>query len=149
HPPRRPAGQAGRRQDAMRRLGWVAALLLAIVAARCPAGEPAHAAPCDQYFLERVAPAGGWFPYGGGLLCWWDPDCSPRCGCPDDYHRKRLPCVCWPRCTPCCVVPAAAPAPPVHVTRKPPAAPERTPSPVVVPTPPVPVITVPAATPRS
>src|SRR4051794_17708559 len=47
-------------------------------------------------FLQRVGPVGGWFPYGGGLLHWWDPHCFPRWGGPDDYCHKNLPPVCWP-----------------------------------------------------
>jgi hypothetical protein len=51
----------------MRRHGWIAAVLLALVAGgRCVAQEP-----CG---LTRFAPAGGWFPYPGGLLHWWCPD---------------------------------------------------------------------------
>jgi hypothetical protein len=52
--------------------------------------------PPQQVFLQRLHPVGGWQPYGGGLLHWWDPDCFPRCGTPDDYCRKPLPRVCWP-----------------------------------------------------
>lgn len=44
----------------------------------------------------RIGPAGGWCPYGGGLLRWWGPHCFPRCGAPDDYCRKPLPRTCWP-----------------------------------------------------
>jgi hypothetical protein len=53
-------------------------------------------APPQQPFLQRLAPVGGWNPYGGGLLHWWDPCCAPHCGAPDDYCRKPLPRVCWP-----------------------------------------------------
>jgi hypothetical protein len=117
----------------MRRHGWIAALLVALVAAaRGPAGEPAHGEPCGPCFLDRVAPAGGWFPYGGGLLCWWDPDCFPRCGGPDDYCRKNLPCVCWPRCPTCSLAPAAVPPPPVHVTGKHPSGSDHAPAPAAV-----------------
>ena len=49
-----------------------------------------------QSLLGRLGPVGGWDPYGGGLLRWWNPCCFPRCGAPDDYCRKPLPKVCWP-----------------------------------------------------
>jgi hypothetical protein len=75
----------------MRRRAWMGAVLLALVGGWAVGGEPAVSC-----FLERVGPAGGWCPYGGGLLCWWDRHCFPRCGCPDDYCRKNLPAVCWP-----------------------------------------------------
>lgn len=45
---------------------------------------------------KRCAPAGGWSPYGGGLLKWLPCCCYPTCGGPDDYCRKPLPCLCWP-----------------------------------------------------
>jgi hypothetical protein len=46
--------------------------------------------------LQRLHPVGGWDPYGGGLLHWWNRHCFPHdCG-PDDYCRKPLPKVCWP-----------------------------------------------------
>jgi hypothetical protein len=81
----------------MRRCAWIAALILTLPASRLGfAGQPPSCeqdAPC---FLQRVAPAGGWFPYGGGLLHWWNPHCFPCCCGPDDYCRKPLPCVCWP-----------------------------------------------------
>ena len=81
--------------DLKRRPYRVGALLLALLAAGRSAGGP----PCCEpqgCFLERLRPAGGWHPYGGGLLHWWDPHCFPHCGFPDDYCRKNLPCVCWP-----------------------------------------------------
>ena len=53
--------------------------------------------PRQQHFLQRLHPVGGWNPYGGGLLHWWNPHCFPcQCGGPDDYCRKPLPRVCWP-----------------------------------------------------
>jgi hypothetical protein len=58
------------------------------------------AADCEvpnKPFLERVKPAGGWFPYPGGLIHWWPRDCFPCGGAPDDYCRKTLPKVCWPQ----------------------------------------------------
>ena len=81
----------------MRRHAWTGALLLTLIAGgRGPAGEPPKCEPGRPCILQRVAPVGGWFPYGGGLLHWWDPHCFPRCGGPDDYCRKDLPRVCWP-----------------------------------------------------
>ena len=80
----------------MRRRVWIGALVVALIAggtgvrAEPPCGEP----PPDC-FLQRLSPAGGWCPYGGPL-CWWPRHCFPRCGAPDDYCRKSLPCVCWP-----------------------------------------------------
>ena len=106
---------------------WIGALLLTLVAgSRGPGGEPTCCEPARPCFLQRLAPAGGWFPYGGGLLHWWDRCCFPRCGGPDDYCRKSLPPVCWP-CYPawylwCPAAPARGPdgcdrACPPHSTR--------------------------------
>ena len=81
----------------MRGHAWMGALLLTLIAdGRGPGGEPTSCEPGRPCFLQRVGPVGGWFPYGGGLLHWWDPHCFPRCGGPDDYCRKTLPPVCWP-----------------------------------------------------
>jgi hypothetical protein len=71
---------------------WVAALLLSLIAC----GQRAGAEPAPEGFLQRLGPAGGWHPYGGGLLHWWPRHCFPHCGGPDDYCRKTLPWVCWP-----------------------------------------------------
>jgi hypothetical protein len=80
----------------MKLQAWLGAALLTLLAAgwTC-AGEPPGAEPpaCTPW---RLGPAGGCFPYGGGLLHWWPRDCFPRCGGPDDYCRKSLPSVCWP-----------------------------------------------------
>ncbi len=79
----------------MTRQMWVGLALVTLLggswvsAGELPCGEPA---PC---LLKRVAPAGGWCPYGGPW-CWWNPCCFPHCGGPDDYCRKELPHVCWP-----------------------------------------------------
>jgi hypothetical protein len=75
---------------------WLGAVLVALVAGGwvsagepcCPSAEPNH--------LQRPGPAGGWYPYGGGLLRWWNRHCFPCCGGPDDYCRKPLPRVCCP-----------------------------------------------------
>ena len=81
----------------MRRHGWIGALLLTLMGVgRIPGEEPPRCEPDGRCFLQRVAPAGGWFPYGGGLLRWWPAHCFPRDGGPDDYCRKKLPPVCWP-----------------------------------------------------
>jgi hypothetical protein len=53
--------------------------------------EPPH-----RHFLQRLRPVGGWNPYGGGVLHWWNPHCFPCQSAPDDYCRKPLPRVCWP-----------------------------------------------------
>ena len=81
----------------MRNAIWVAALLVALSASsQGRAGEPCGCEPAADGFAQRIHPAGGWHPYGGGLLRWWDPCCYPRyCG-PDDYCRKPLPRLCWP-----------------------------------------------------
>jgi hypothetical protein len=82
--------------DSWRRLAWVGALLIALAAVRPgPGGEPQDCEPQGP-FLRRIRPIGGWHPYGGGLLGWWDRKCFPRCGASDDYCRKPLPQVCWP-----------------------------------------------------
>jgi hypothetical protein len=80
----------------MRCLTWIAALAALLLASgSAPAAEPACCEPLRNFF-ERIHPAGGWFPYGGGLLRWWEPCCFPCGGAPDDYCRKPLPCACWP-----------------------------------------------------
>jgi hypothetical protein len=81
----------------MRRQAMIMAALSALIAATGVCGADP---PCtDQqpgWSPGRLGPTGGWFPYGGGLLRWWPAECFPRCGAPDDYCRKTLPCVCWP-----------------------------------------------------
>jgi len=75
---------------------WSGPILIALLAcSQGRAGEPACAFPADS-FLQRLHAVGGWNPYGGGLLHWWDSCCFPRCGGPDDYCRKPLPPMCWP-----------------------------------------------------
>jgi hypothetical protein len=79
-----------------RRAGIIGAVLVTLmVGGWASAGQPSCREPGEAGFLTSVAPAGGWFPYGGGLLHWWNPCCFPRCGAPDDYRRKTLPPVCW------------------------------------------------------
>jgi hypothetical protein len=81
----------------MTRHAWIGVLLLALIAVgRGSGGEPPGCEPGRPCFLQRLGPVGGWCPYGGGLLHWWDSHCFPRCGGPDDYCRKPLPRVCWP-----------------------------------------------------
>jgi len=97
----------------MRGNEWIAAALVGLVAGgwvvggEPSGGEPALAArwavvvtgaPPEQgrSWLHRLGPAGGWHPYGGGLLHWWPSPCFPCGGAPDDYCRKPLPRVCWP-----------------------------------------------------
>jgi hypothetical protein len=52
--------------------------------------------PPGRHFFQRLRPVGGWNPYGGGMLHWWNPHCFPCQTAPDDYCRKPLPSVCWP-----------------------------------------------------
>jgi hypothetical protein len=81
----------------MRQPVWVATLAMTLVAVnrgRCE--EPPCSEPSRPCLLQQMAPVGGWHPYGGGLLHWWNPHCFPRGGAPDDYCRKPLPNVCWP-----------------------------------------------------
>lgn len=81
----------------MRRHAWIDAVFFALIAGGWAfGGEPSGGEPGPACFLQRVRPAGGWCPYGGGLLHWWNPYCFPRCSGPDDYCRKKLPEVCWP-----------------------------------------------------
>lgn len=68
--------------------------LIAVVPAR--SGELSCCPPPQESFWRRFSPAGGWFPYGGGLVHWWPRHCFPCNGVPDDYCRKKLPRVCWP-----------------------------------------------------
>ena len=102
----------------MRRLLWIGALLFSVILGNLVwAEEPPNCEPSRPGFLQRVAPAGGCFPYGGGLLHWWNPHCFPYVCGPDDYCRKPLPCVCWPA------------YPSFYVWGPPPAAPEPLPRP--------------------
>ena len=80
----------------MTRRQWLTALVLAVaVAGRGYAGD--HGCePTEPCWLKRIHPVGGWDPYGGGILHWWNPNCFPCGGGPDDYCRRKLPCACWP-----------------------------------------------------
>ena len=80
-----------------RQVGWLGTLIVALIAGgRGVCAEPAYCEPPQDCVLKRLAPAGGWCPYGGGLLHWWNPHCFPCGGAPDDYCPKPLPRVCWP-----------------------------------------------------
>jgi hypothetical protein len=81
----------------MRRHLWIGVLLVALLSRGGElAAQSSCCAPSEDCFLKRLGPVGGWNPYGGGLLHWWDPCCFPHCGGPNDYCRKPLPNVCWP-----------------------------------------------------
>jgi hypothetical protein len=81
----------------MRYQMWMAAVLLTLAAAAPGrAAEPCCCAPPQPSWLTRIAPVGGFCPYGAGLLSWWPRHCFPGGGAPDDYCRKPLPRVCWP-----------------------------------------------------
>lgn len=75
---------------------WLGAALMVLVARERGSGGEPPCCPPQENFLQRLHPVGGWHPDSGGLLHWWNPHCFPRCGAPDDYCRKQLPCVCWP-----------------------------------------------------
>jgi hypothetical protein len=76
---------------------WIGACVIAMLAGSRGLGvEPAGCMPCEDGVVKRCAPAGGWHPYGGGLLHWWNAHCFPCDGAPDDYCRKPLPRLCWP-----------------------------------------------------
>jgi hypothetical protein len=81
----------------MKRCVCLATLALALIGGnRGLRAEPPCCEPPQESFLKRLGPVGGWCPYGGGLLHWWDPHWISHCGAPDDYCRKPLPTVCWP-----------------------------------------------------
>ena len=74
----------------------LAFVLTLIMYDRALCGEPEYGVSAQQGFLQRVHPAGGWNPYGGGLLHWWNPNCFACQAGPDNYCRKPIPCMCWP-----------------------------------------------------
>ena len=81
----------------MRHSVWIGTLVVALAAVgRGSGAEPSCREPSPECGLKRWGPAGGWHPYGGGLLHWWPQHCFPCAGAPDDYCRKPLPRVCWP-----------------------------------------------------
>jgi hypothetical protein len=96
---------------------WIGALLLVLMlGGQGQGGLRACDGTPQPGFWHRFAPAGGWNPYGGGVLHWWDPHCFPRCGGPDDYCRKPLPRVCWPA-RPTCPAPGPAAGGPPQLPR--------------------------------
>jgi hypothetical protein len=85
----------------MRRQAWLGVILLVLCATGWACGgEPVCTEPCAACSPGQLGPAGGWCPYGGGLLHWWPRQCFPCAGAPDDYCRKPLPRVCWPQYPP-------------------------------------------------
>lgn len=81
------------------RIGIGVFTLALAFAAPVAGGEP----PCCEPpggVCERIAPVGGWRPDCCGILNWWNRCCFPRCCGPDDYCRKPMPCVCWPKYPP-------------------------------------------------
>ena len=76
--------------------GMCVLLLTLIVGGQVFGGERECCDPPQQNFLQRLHPVGGWQPYGGGLLHWYNYHCFPCGGAPDDYCRKPLPRLCWP-----------------------------------------------------
>lgn len=81
----------------MKRTLLVALALIALAAVSCQAAASGCNGCAHSNGIDSCAPAGGWFPYGGGILSWWPRGrCFPCCGAPDDYCQKPLPCVCWP-----------------------------------------------------
>ncbi len=74
----------------------LAFVLTLITYERAVGGEHVVCEPPGEPCLQRFHPAGGWQPYGGGLLHWWPKHCFPCQVGPDDYCRKPLPRVCWP-----------------------------------------------------
>jgi hypothetical protein len=81
----------------MRSHGTMFALVLSLfTSSRALGGDAERSDPRPQHLFQRVHPVGGWHPYSGGLLHWWNPHCFPRSLGPDDYCRKPPPRVCWP-----------------------------------------------------
>jgi len=78
------------------RLSTVVVVIALLCGVKALAADPPCAESARDCFIHRLGPAGGWNPYGGGSLHWWDRCCFPRCGGPDDYCRKPLPHVCRP-----------------------------------------------------
>jgi hypothetical protein len=87
----------------MRHSVWIGTVTIALLAGgRGWCGEPPCCEPPQECVLKRLAPVGGWHPYGGSLLHWWDPCWFPCDGGPDDYCPKPLPRLRWPVCPPDC-----------------------------------------------
>ncbi len=85
----------------MRCLVWMLVLTGGLlVSSQALHAEPPCCKPPEDRYLKRLAPVGGWCPYGTGPLSWWDSHWFPCIGGPDDYCRKPLPAFGWP-CYPC------------------------------------------------
>ncbi len=81
----------------MRSYLWIATLgVILLGVGRGMSAEPQSLETAGGSLLHRIAPVGGCFPYGGGVLRWWNGQCFPCVGAPDDYCRKPLPSVSWP-----------------------------------------------------
>jgi hypothetical protein len=82
----------------MRRSVWIVTVVLVLVSARAGRGkgDSRCCPPPEPRWWQRLRPVGGWCPYGGPLLKWWNRCWFPRGGVPDDYCRKPLPCCGWP-----------------------------------------------------
>ncbi len=81
----------------MRGTLWIGAFAVTLIASSRGLGaEPSGCQPAQDYYLHHLRPAGGWHPYGDGLLHWWKPNCFPHASAPNDYCRKPLPRTCWP-----------------------------------------------------
>jgi hypothetical protein len=87
---------------------WIAACAVVLMGTWAAQAEHCDCPPPEDCFLKRLAPVGGWHPYGTGMLHWWPHHCFPCGGGPDDYCRKPLPRVCWP------------PYPPYYIIEAPP-----------------------------
>lgn len=83
----------------------IAIVLLVVVGSHGLGDETSCSCAERDGGLKRFSPAGGWHPDCGGLLHWWRQDCFPRCGAPDAYCRKPMPCVCRPSYPPWYVYP--------------------------------------------
>jgi len=83
------------RREIGKPLLWALATSL-VICASAMAGEQWYRDPGHGHVLQRFHPVGGWHPDSGGLWHWWNADCFPGCGGPDDYCRKPPPCVCRP-----------------------------------------------------
>jgi hypothetical protein len=80
-----------------RRISIETILLMLIACGHGFGGEWGEGADASHgHRPHRFRPQGGWHPYGGGLVHWWNPHCFPCQVAPDDYCRKPMPRTCWP-----------------------------------------------------